>query len=131
MEEKPNYFAVIPADVRYDSELKANEKLLYGEISSLCNKYGYCIATNEYFAKLYNVSPRTITDWVKNLEDKNYVKCEIETKRYEDGTVKKVRKIYLYHVEVLQQNHIENHIDNLQENHIEENFLYNNIYNYI
>ena len=28
--ENPSYFAIIPADVRYDKRLKANEKLMYG-----------------------------------------------------------------------------------------------------
>lgn len=27
MAETPNYYAIIPANVRYDKELKANEKL--------------------------------------------------------------------------------------------------------
>lgn len=77
MEEKPNYFAVIPANVRYDKELKANEKLLYGEISALAQKEGYCWASNNYFADLYNVYPTTISKWIKHLEEKGYVTIKI------------------------------------------------------
>lgn len=125
MEEKPNYYAIIPANVRYDSNINANTKLLYGEISSLCNKYGYCLATNEYFSKLYNVSTRTITEWIKSLEDSNYLKSELETKRYDDGTIKKVRRLYINHIEDSKHNHIEVSL----QDHIEENFSYNNTSN--
>ena len=125
MEEKPNYFAIVPANVRYDIDLNANAKLLYGEISALSNKYGFCLATNEYFSELYNVSQRTITDWFKKLEDKGYITTQIETKRYEDGTIKKIRKTYIHHIEENQHDHIEV----LRQNHIEENFLYNNTSN--
>jgi len=77
MEEKPNYYAIIPADVRYDTELKPNEKLLYGEITSLMNKEGYCYASNKYFAELYNVSVQSISYWISNLIDKGYLQSEI------------------------------------------------------
>ena len=40
-ENKINYYAIIPATVRYDSELKPAEKLLYGEVTALANKNGY------------------------------------------------------------------------------------------
>ena len=75
--EKPNYYAIIPADVRYDTELSANEKLLYGEISALCNKLGYCYATSSYFAELYNVDIRTVRRWLEHLAQRGYIKSEI------------------------------------------------------
>lgn len=73
MIEKPSYYAVIPAEVRYDKDLKPNEKLLYGEIWALAQKEGYCWASNNYFAELYNVYPTTISKWIKHLEEKGYV----------------------------------------------------------
>ena len=71
--ENPNYYAVLPAKVRYDKRLKANEKLLYSEISALSNKYGECWASNAYFAPLYDVDPSTISKWVTGLERCGYV----------------------------------------------------------
>lgn len=77
--EKPKraYYAVIPADVRYDKDLPSNAKLLYGEITALCNERGYCWATNDYFAGLYEVSPRSITRWISALESKRYIRVEL------------------------------------------------------
>lgn len=74
--DKPNYYAIIPANVRYDNELKANEKLLYGEICALANENGCCWATNDYFAQLYDASKETVSRWIKHLADKQYIKIK-------------------------------------------------------
>ena len=75
--EEPNYYAVIPSEVRYDTELKDKAKLLYGEITSLSNKDGCCYASNRYFAELYGVSQTTISLLIKNLIDRGYITSEI------------------------------------------------------
>lgn len=77
MQNKPNYYAIIPANVRYDSSLSSNAKLLYGEITALCNEKGYCWALNAYFMDLYDLSERQIQRILKNLVEKNYIKVEI------------------------------------------------------
>lgn len=71
--ENPNYYAVIPAKVRYDDRLRANEKLLYGEISALSNRDGECWARNSYFAKVYKVTPPAISKWISDLEEYKYI----------------------------------------------------------
>lgn len=78
--ESPNYYAIIPANVRYDQRLKPSEKLLYGEITALSNKKGYCFASNGYFAKLYNVAKETVSRWISNLIKFGYIESEINYK---------------------------------------------------
>lgn len=77
-ENKVNYYAVIPATIRYSKDLKANEKLLYGEITALANKYGYCYAKNRYFAELYNVSIETVSRWFSHLQELGFIRIEIK-----------------------------------------------------
>lgn len=89
--ENPSYYSVIPAKVRYDKELKANEKLLYGEISALSNKNGYCNAKNNYFADLYDVNKKTVSSWITHLKDKGYIEVELV---YEDKIIIE-RRIYI------------------------------------
>ena len=76
MKQEPSYYAIIPANVRY-ADISANAKLLYGEITALTNKEGYCWASNKYFADLYKVSSRTVSDWVKQLKAGGFISCEI------------------------------------------------------
>ena len=75
MEQQKNYFAVIPASVRYDKNLKPLAKLLYGEITALCNEKGYCWASNGYFAELYGVDNKTISRAIQQLEERGYIRC--------------------------------------------------------
>lgn len=70
---KPNYYAIIPAEVRYSKKLTPNAKLLYAEITALCNMNGKCTASSEYFCRLYEVSRVSIQKWLKNLEDNNHI----------------------------------------------------------
>ena len=88
---KPNYYAVIPAEVRYSKNLTPNAKLLYAEITALSQKDGSCWASNKYFSKLYNVSTVTISRWVSSLVENNFINREIV---YKKGT-KEIDKRYL------------------------------------
>lgn len=72
-----SYYAVIPANVRYDEDLSANAKLIYGEITALTNQEGYCWATNAYFADLYKVSIRSVKGWISQLAEKGYIRTEV------------------------------------------------------
>jgi hypothetical protein len=72
-EGKPNYYAIIPADIRYDSELSDKAKLFYGEITCLANSSGVCFAGNSYFAELYGISERQVIKIIKLLEERNYI----------------------------------------------------------
>lgn len=86
------YYAVIPANVRYDKELTPNAKLLYGEITALCNERGYCWANNAYFAELYGVSKKSVSKWIGQLVEKKYISSKII---YKKGT-KEIEQRYLY-----------------------------------
>lgn len=79
--EQPNYYAIIPANVRYDKRLIQGAKLLYGEITALSNQKGYCWATDGYFLKLYAVSKSTIQNWLKSLEDCGYISRDVIYKK--------------------------------------------------
>jgi len=91
MKEKPNYYAIIPAKVRYAKELTPNAKLLYAEITALAQKDGSCWASNKYFSELYNVSTVTISRWISSLVDNSFIIRKIV---YKKGT-KEIDKRYL------------------------------------
>ena len=72
-----SYYAIIPAYIRYNKELKFAERLMYGEITALSNKEGYCFASNRYLADLYRVSQSTISRWISHLAEIGSLHIEI------------------------------------------------------
>ncbi|MBA8761741.1 helix-turn-helix domain-containing protein [Staphylococcus coagulans] len=90
MIDQPSYYSIITANVRYDNRLTDSEKLLFAEITSLSNKYGYCTASNGYFAKLYNVVKETISRRISKLNKCGYLNIEI----IREGNEIKQRKMY-------------------------------------
>ncbi len=90
MNHQPSYYSIITANVRYDNRLTDSEKLLFAEITSLSNKYGYCTASNNYFAKLYQVVKETISRRISKLQSLGYLKVEL----VKQGNEVKQRKIY-------------------------------------
>lgn len=106
MEEKPNYYAVIPANVRYNENLNSSQKLFYGEITALTYKTGECWASNNYFARIYKVSPSLITNWVKALEKENLIAVDYE---YKDKSIKRRT------IRIIGTQNIEHPIQNIEE----------------
>ena len=97
--KEANYYSIIPANVRYDEILSDRAKLLYGEISALSNKEGYCWATNAHFAELFKVSKKSISRNIQELVDRGYIISKI---LYEDKVVTE-RRLYInsYYGEIL------------------------------
>lgn len=119
MENKKSYYAIIPANVRYDNRLKLLSRMLYGEITALCNEKGYCWATNRYFAELYDVSTTTISSCISQLKEFGYIQVDII---YKDGS-KEILNRYLKIVNAPIQ---ENLSTPIQENLKGNNTIINN-----
>lgn len=83
---RPSYYSITPASVRY-AKIPDGAKLLYGEITALCNDKGYAWATNAYFAELYDVHADTIRRWVTALVKGGFIVVEIIP---EKGNLRKI-----------------------------------------
>jgi len=117
----PSYYAIIPAEVRY-SDLKPNAKLLYGEITSLTHKEGYCFATNNYFATLYKVSKNTVSTWISSLEKSGFINIEMI---YKDKQIVE-RRITIKNLEGIFKNDERGIIEKNKDNNTSSN-IKNNI----
>jgi len=87
---KPNYYAIISAEVRY-SDITPNAKLLYAEITAFCNMNGECFASNRYFSELYGKSKVTISNWLRELKQNGFIEMSYT---YKEGS-KEIDKRYI------------------------------------
>ena len=72
-EHKPQYWGVLPAEVRYCPGLPATAKVLYTEISALTQMDGICVKDNAYFCELYKISERTLQGHLKALAAQGFI----------------------------------------------------------
>ena len=117
--DKPNYYAIIPADVRYSKKLTPNAKLLYAEITALCNMNGKCTASTKYFCRLYEVSRSSIQNWLKLLEDNSYITRDV---KYKQGS----REIESRYIKLVETPSLKNYTDNTNINIINTNLTDSN-----
>jgi hypothetical protein len=80
---KPNYYAILTSEVRYNQNLTPNAKLLYAEITALINMNGVCFASNSYFANLYGKTKTTISKWVSELVKEGFIELSFT---YKEGS---------------------------------------------
>lgn len=92
MEQKPGYYSILTADVRYHDKLSPFDKLLYSDITALTNKNGHCNASNKYFSKVFNKSIRAISRSISTLSDNSLITTTLI--RDENNEIVE-RKIYL------------------------------------
>lgn len=131
MKDKVGYYSsIIPSKILYNKELKANEKLLYAMITSLACKEGFCFATNNYFAEELGVHPKTVSSWISDLRDKNFIRVDFI--RNENKQIIQ-RKIYINDASYLLNNGYMYQSQNGQaiNKNMEGNIIRNNIKNNI
>ena len=119
--EQPNYYAIIPANVRYDLNLKDKAKLLYGEIVALSNQNGECWANNNYFAKLYKVSNETISRLISSLVQQGYLKNKIIYKEKTKVIDKRILIPIDKNINTYCQNNQEGIDENIKDNNTSNN----------
>lgn len=118
----------MPANVRYDENLTSMEKLLYSEITSLCDMTGACWANNSYFAKLFNRTEETISRNIKKLEKKELINI-IYKKRGSQIVERGISIIKnVNNLELTVDENINGTIDKNVNGSIDKNVKENNIY---
>jgi hypothetical protein len=93
MEQQQSYYMVIPAPV-WNAEITAKAMILYGHVSVLAKKEGYCFANNKYFERVMKMSSSTVQRCFVELESSGLIRRELI---YKEGSKEvDTRKIYIF-----------------------------------
>lgn len=68
MKRQANYFAVIPSKVRYNKNLTTRAKIIFCELTALCDEQGQVFESNDVISERYKLSGRTISKSIVELE---------------------------------------------------------------
>ena len=72
-ENHQNFYYIIPAILIEDTK-SPYIGFLYGLITSLCRKEGYCWATNEFLAEKLKIKVRAVQNHLSYLESNTFLK---------------------------------------------------------
>lgn len=78
MYDKANFFAVLPAPVRYNAKLTSRSILLYAALTSLAVSDGEAYASNEYLMGILGISERTVNRLLAELVAEKYISIRYE-----------------------------------------------------
>lgn len=84
------FWSVIPATVLDDMQLPANAKILYGFLSSLMQREGYCWPSNAQLAEAMHCSEDVITRWIAALGKAGHIKIMVEPNRKTGGKIRRI-----------------------------------------
>lgn len=80
MEERQFKGIWIPKEIWLSDSLTLQEKVILVEIDSLQTEERGCYASNRYFGKFFNLTTQRVSQIIKNLEKKGYLKVDYITK---------------------------------------------------
>lgn len=85
-------WCLIPPYVLADKSLKANEKLIYGRINGLTDKYGFCNASNAWLGEQLSIKADTVSKLISTLKNSGYLSIQMV---YGENNQVKERRIYV------------------------------------
>ena len=89
------FWSVIPATVLDDMQLPANAKILYGVLSSLMRREGYCWPSNAQLAAAMHCSEDVIRRWLAALSEGGHVQVRVVPNRKTGGSIRYISPVLI------------------------------------